>query len=89
MERDHAGILGTRGRAPGDALVGVLLADLGVPLLLLAADLGDPVEVGVIDLGDRLDALHELREVLELRPLVVCSADGHLDVDTLDHGSHC
>ena len=61
---------------PGDALVGVLLGDLGVPLLALAADLGDPVQVRVVDLLDLLDALHEARELLELRPLVVGGPTG-------------
>src|SRR5207237_2525860 len=74
---------------PGDPLVGGLLGDLRVPLLALAADLGDPVQVGVIELGDRLDGIHELREVLELGPLVVGDLDGDIDLDrTLDsaHG---
>jgi hypothetical protein len=44
--------------------------------------------MGVIGLGDGLHPLHEAREVLELRPLVVRGADRDLDVDALDHGSH-
>ncbi len=52
MEGDHAGILGARGRIPRDALVGVLLGDLGVPLLLGTANLGDPMQMGVTGLGD-------------------------------------
>jgi len=34
------------------------------------------VEVGIVGLRDRLDAVHELRELLELGPLVVGGAHG-------------
>jgi hypothetical protein len=39
------------------------------------------VQVLVVDLGHLLDALHELRELLELRPLVVGRADWDIDLD--------
>jgi hypothetical protein len=38
----------------GDALVGVLLVDLSVPLAPDAVDSGDPVEVPVVELADLL-----------------------------------
>src|SRR5688572_1854167 len=77
VEGHDAGIGRTVGAAPGDALVGRLLGDLGVPLALLTGDLSHPVDLGVGDLTDLLDTLHELGELLELRPLVVGRADGH------------
>jgi hypothetical protein len=89
VERDHAGVVLAVRVAPGDALVGQLLGDLGVPLVAGAAELGDPMEVLVVDLADLLDALHELRELLELGPLVVRRLDRNLDFDALlDRGGH-
>ena len=88
VERDDAGVRRAVGRPPGDALVGVLLGDLGVPLAATAADLGHPVQLGVVDLPDLLDALHELRELLELRPLVVRGAYRDIDVDRLLDPGH-
>ena len=40
-----AGVGGAVDAAPGDALVGHLLGDLGVPLPALPRDLGDPVDL--------------------------------------------
>jgi hypothetical protein len=51
--------------------------------LVLAGHLRRPVRMRVVELADLLDALHELGELLELRPLVVRGADGDLDVDGL------
>src|SRR5215218_7224421 len=58
-------------RLPGDPLVRLLLGDLRRPRTTLATNLRDPVDVRVVELLHGLDALHELRKVLELRPLVV------------------
>ncbi|CAM5463978.1 Potassium-transporting ATPase ATP-binding subunit [Streptomyces narbonensis] len=78
----------TPDRAPGDALVGQLVDDLGVELATDAGDLGLPVTVPVVDLCDVLDALHEARERLELRPLVVRVPQRNVDVDGLLHHAH-
>src|SRR5712671_7129199 len=75
LEAHGSRVGGARDAAPGDALVGDLLDDLGVPLLLLAGDARAPVQVGVVDLPDFLHAFHEAREFLELRPLVVNRVD--------------
>src|SRR5688572_11587116 len=84
VECDHAGMLGiATDAAPGDPFVRVLLGDLGVELPLYARDVGDPVVARVVDLGDRLNAGHEVRERLELGPLVVGDAHWYLDVDGL------
>ena len=84
VEGDHAGVLGlAAGAGPGDALLGVLLGDLGVELALDAPDLGHPVGVRVVELRDALDPAHELGEGLELRPLVVGDPDRDVDVDGL------
>ena len=63
--------------------VGLLVGDLRLPLLTPAADLGDPAQVGVVELRDRLDVLHELRKLFELRPLVERGRDRNLDLDGL------
>src|SRR3954451_25455509 len=89
VERDHARVLRlAAGAAPGDALLGVLLGDLGVELPLHAVDVRDPVRVGAVELGDALDAAHEVGEGLELRPLVVGDADRDVDVDGFLHAGH-
>ena len=80
-ERDDPVRPVARSRPPGDLLIGNLLDDLGPPLAARAADVGDPAQVRVVDLPDRLDAIHELRELLELRPLVVGRAHRDDDVD--------
>ena len=66
----------------------MLLGDLGIPLALDSADVGDPVQMGVVDLANLLHALHELREGLELGPLVVGRADRDVDLDGLLNGGH-
>ena len=78
----------TADAVPGDALVGVLLGDPGVELPGHPADLRDPVVRDVVDLGDGLDAPHEVRERLELRPLVVRDGDRHVHVDGLNDLTH-
>jgi hypothetical protein len=83
VERDDAGLMRAVDRRPRDALVRVLLGDLRVELADLSRDLDGPVEAHVVDLTDLLDALHEVREVLELRPLVVRRADWDLHLDAL------
>jgi hypothetical protein len=62
--------------------------DLGIPLLFLARDLGAPVKVRVVELLDLLHALHEARELLELRPLVEGRAHRHVDLDRLRRRGH-
>src|SRR5262249_28031670 len=48
---------------------------------------GVPAQAPIIQLLDALHAVHEAREFLELRPLVVGGLDGHVDVDgMLDPG---
>ncbi len=81
VERDDTAVLGSLTRPPGDALVGMLLGDLRVPLALDSGDVGDPVQVGVVGLADLLHAFHELRKGLELGPLVVGRADRDVDLD--------
>ena len=50
--------------------------DLGGPFLALAGDVGDPGQRLRVVLDDRLDAVHELRERLELGPLGVRGRTG-------------
>ena len=83
VEPDLARVLLALDRAPRDVAVGLLVGDLRLPLLASAAKLGDPAEVSGVELRDRLDVLHELRELLELRPLVVRGLDRNLDLDRL------
>src|SRR5918993_2085080 len=70
-------------RPPGDLLVRPLLGDLGRPLSGLAPNLGDPPHMAIIELLDGLDPVHELRKLLELRPLVVGLLDRNLDLDRI------
>src|SRR6185437_9003254 len=83
LERDGAARLLSVLADPADLPVGMLLEDLCVPLGLLAGDVRDPVQARVVELLDVLDAFHEEREVLELRPLVVRHRDGDVDLDRL------
>src|SRR3546814_2405223 len=81
---DDTSVLGLAADArPGNALIGVLLGDLGVELALDPDNAGDPVVALLAHLGDRLHPAHELREGLELGPLVVGRAHRHVDVDGL------
>src|SRR3954452_7551748 len=88
VEGDDAGVRRTAQRGPGDALVGPLLGDLGIPLPARAGDLCRPVPMGVVELSHRLHALHEPRALLELRPLVVGRPHGNLHLDRLLNGAH-
>ena len=71
---DAAGVL-AGDRLPRDAAVRLLVDDLRLPFGLLAGDRGRPVEKRVVELLHLVDALHEARELLELRPLVVGGRD--------------
>ena len=81
MESDDAGVVLAVGVAPGHALVFVLLGDLGVPLVSLTAEARDPVNVAIVALLDPVDALHEVRKLLELGPLVVGLTNRDVDLD--------
>ena len=83
LEAHLAGVALAGDRGPRDALVRHLVDDLGVPLGAAAADVRDPVQARVVELPHLLDALHELRELLELRPLVVGRAHGHVELTRL------
>jgi hypothetical protein len=84
LERDDSVVLDLAvDRLPGDLLVRLLVGDLGRPLALLAPDLGDPLHVPVVELLNGLDSVHELRELLELRPLVVRLLDRDADLDRI------
>src|SRR5215213_11443665 len=83
MQGDDARVPLARGRMPGDALVGPLLADLGIPFPSPTARGSDPVEVRVVELPNLLDPLHEARKLLELRPLVVGGLDRDVHLNRL------
>jgi hypothetical protein len=71
------------GARPGDPGVGDLLGDPGVELLGASRRADDPVQPLVVELLDPVDRLHERRELLELRPLVVGGGHRHPDLDRL------
>jgi hypothetical protein len=82
LEGDDAVVLDLAAdRLPRDHLVRPLLRNLGRPLTGLAPNVGDPLHVPVVELLDGLDPFHELRELLELRPLVVRLLNRNPDVD--------
>src|SRR5438093_9943941 len=83
LESDDARVRRAGRAAPGDDAIRGLLGDLGVPLLFFAADARAPAHRLAVELHDLLHAVHELREGLELRPLVVGRADGNVDDDVL------
>src|SRR5690606_6350114 len=70
--------------APDDALVRDLLDDRRLPGPVREEDLRLPLDLGVLLSVDVLDLLHEVRELVELGPLVVGDRDRHADVDGLD-----
>jgi hypothetical protein len=88
VEGDYASMFGATHAAPSDPFVGVLLGDLGVELSLHARDVGHPMVACVVHLRDRFDAGHEVRERLELGPLVVGDVDGYVDVNGLLYLAH-
>jgi hypothetical protein len=50
---------------------------------VLPATVAPPVQMLVVELTHLVDVLHEARELLELRPLVVGGANRHLELDRL------
>ena len=80
VEGDHAGVVLAVHVAPGHPLLRALLDDLSVPFVALPAERRDPVQMRLVLLADLVDALHELRELAELRPLVVGLGDRDLNV---------
>ena len=68
---------------PGDPAVGLLVGDHRVELTRDTTDAGLPVRVGVVQLDDLVDPVHEVRELLELRPLVVGRPHRDVDLDSL------
>src|SRR5262245_40902816 len=83
VEGDGPGVPRAAHAAPGHAHVWNLLRDLGLPLDRLASDFGLPEQAARVELVHGLDALHEAREFLELRPLVVGGRERDLDLDAL------
>src|SRR4051812_30727726 len=81
VEGDDADVLHAARRPPDDPLVGHLLDDLGLPHAPDAPHLLVEDDRRVVALLHALGAVHELREVLELRPLVVDGLErrGHVD----------
>jgi hypothetical protein len=65
------GVLSAAFAPPGNDLVGHLARDQGVPACDDIAHLRNPVQPLVAELLHLFDALHELRELLELGPLVI------------------
>src|SRR5262249_48161670 len=83
VERHDPGVPRAPGAGPCAAGIGDLLGAPRPPRLLLARDLRPPDEMTIIELADFAHALHEVRELLELRPLVVRGRHGHVHVDRL------
>ena len=80
VEGDDARVLGSAVGFPRDAFVGMLFGDRGVEFTRGRTDVDTPVRVRVVELMHYLDALHELREGLELGPLVVGRADRYVHI---------
>src|SRR5438105_4831876 len=70
MEADDAGVRHAARRLPGDAPVPLPVGDLAFPVALAEPDLLVPGDLAVLGLHVQ-DAVHELRELLELRPPLV------------------
>src|SRR5262249_52298888 len=68
---------------PRDAGIWGLFGDLCVPLLLDPTDVRAPVQMCVVELSHLLDSFHEMRELLELCPLIVCRPYWDFDFDRL------
>src|SRR5215208_1674313 len=86
VERDDAGMGHALAHGPHDPLVRTLLDDLRLELLRHAPDLGPEGDVAVVLLRRLIEAVHELRPFLELRPLVVGGRERHSNVNCLLHG---
>src|SRR3954447_12096239 len=80
VEADHAGVLGPADRLPRDAVVLAPLGDLPVPLARAEPDFLTPVDLVLVVLVDLEDAVHELRELLELCPRLVGLVDRNGDI---------
>src|SRR5436190_18793243 len=87
-EQDGARVVRALDALPRNALVRRLVGDVRGPRLGLAGDVGRPAPRLVVDLLDALDALHEAREILELRPLVVGDAHGDVHDDGVLESRH-
>src|SRR3954451_6536340 len=83
VERDDAGMAHALRDLPLDPLVGPLLDDLRLELLRHAPDLRLEGHVRLVLLRDVVEAVHEVRPLLELGPLVVDRLERHADVDVL------
>ena len=88
VEGDHPDMIGAGVRMPCHSLVRMLFGDGGIELTDLPCDIENPMRVGVVELTDLSHALHELRERLELRPLVVGDPDRNIDVDLFGDCAH-
>src|SRR6478736_3961281 len=85
IELHHAGVGGAFRSGPGHSAVGYLFQDLRLPLPADAADFSHPLQPVVAELGHALDAAHEVREVLELGPLVVSGAHRYVHQNAFFH----
>jgi hypothetical protein len=83
VEAHDAGVRDALGHAPLDALVRTLGLDPGRELLRLAPDLGRELDRRLVVLRHAGHAMHELRPVLVLGPLVVGRLERHGHVDRL------
>jgi hypothetical protein len=88
VECHNPAVLDIALRSPRNPFVRVLLHDFGVPFPFLAGDLWLPVKMSVVKLLHLLDALHKLRELLELGPLVVDGAQRSVNVNCFGCISH-
>src|ERR687887_1723097 len=80
VERDDARVGHAARRLPGDALVALALGDLAFPVARAEPDLLVPGDLVLVLLLHVQDAVHEVRELLELRPLLVHRPDRRGDV---------
>ena len=83
VERHHTSVLGAFDTRPGDALVGRLLGYFGAPLLVNTRNFRVSVERFLIDLFDAFYAIHEQRELFELRPLIVSGIQRDIDINCI------
>src|SRR5437868_4623172 len=80
VEGDHAGVRGPVRRLPRDPVVLPPLGDLAFPPAAAEPDLLLPRDLVSVLLLDVQDAVHELRELVELRPPLVDDVDRRRDV---------
>src|SRR3712207_5199644 len=74
---------------PGHAHIRLLLGNDGVPFLFFAGNIGAPAHTLIVELLDLLNTLHEPRELFELSPLIVGSANRYVHVDRFLDVGHC